>query len=1114
LRGGPTKETGGNGGYGGWGGGGGGGGDGPTNNGRYGIAGYGGGNGGSANNNGGAAGGGGAGLGGAVYNDFGTVIITSSTLAGNAASGGAGGASNSVNGQAGSGLGGAVFNDNGSLAVFYSTLDNNRADRGGAVFSIAHGGSFASVDLGNSILADSLDNADFWGANFGSTAAYIAAAPNLIQNNHGFAPPSGSPALLTGLSAELGPLVDNGGPTPTMAPLAGSPVINQGSSFLSNSFDQRGLPRIYNNGLDLGAVELNPAAITVNTSNEANTNASSLALFQAVELADGTLTRAGLSTAQDNLVQGDPASGVTTIQFAANLAGQTIRATSAMDNAFGPTAFNVSNTNLTIIGLTGNQGVTLDGPGAAGNLRLFRVAPGASLTLKNLTLKGGNAVGYQGGNANNAGGGGGGSAGLGGAILNQGNLTLVNSTLTGDTAQGGAGGQSSPSFSAGGGGGGAGLQYTGVVALAQAGGDFGGRGGNDVLGGPGYAGGGGGGGAGLGGAIFNDRYSSVTILNSTLYADQALGGNGGGGFAGGSAGQGAGGALFNYFGTVTVTNSTLAGNTAGRGGAIFSDQSPLALVPVVTLNNTILANSAGQVADYDTTAAADAAGSGGSNNLIVTNAGFQGGIVSSANPKVSTLANHGGPTPTLELLPGSPAIDTGNDTVLSFIAQAEGVATANATDQLGNARIFGAHIDLGAVEYHPLATSLAFVKQPATTTAGQKLTPVQVEVLDQFGNLLATDNSDPVTLSGAPFASGSTPITVQKGIATFNNLVIDKAGTYVLTAAVGNLTSAVAKPFTVNPAAPAALTYLTEPSNVTAGHAITPAVQVALFDRFGNLATNSTVSVTMSLANNPGGATLSGTRTVPAVNGVATFSTLTLTVAASGNTLKATDGGLSVTSTAFSVAAGAPAGVDIHGQPSNTVVGRAIDPGVRVVVVDAFGNTVTTSDRAVTLSLLSGPAHARLEGTTTVHAVDGVAVFGDLTLSRAGTYTLKASGGDLTPDRSVTFTVRPAEVRKEFVIHRGALREAGTPGRYEETVTFINIGGNTLHGPLGLLLGSLPKGVALTNAVGAYAHRPYLDALRSGGSLRPGQSVTVTLKFSGPPGLDDIRYSLDVLEGI
>jgi uncharacterized repeat protein (TIGR01451 family) len=104
-----------------------------------------------------------------------------------------------------------------------------------------------------------------------------------------------------------------------------------------------------------------------------------------------------------------------------------------------------------------------------------------------------------------------------------------------------------------------------------------------------------------------------------------------------------------------------------------------------------------------------------------------------------------------------------------------------------------------------------------------------------------------------------------------------------------------------------------------------------------------------------------------------------------------------------------PTGVDIHGQPSSTVVGRPISPAVTVSVVDAHGKTIPGSTQLVTLAIASGPAGAVLGGTTTVAAVDGVATFRDLTLNVPGTYTLTATGGRLTPDFSNSFTVAPAD---------------------------------------------------------------------------------------------------------
>jgi hypothetical protein len=185
-----------------------------------------------------------------------------------------------------------------------------------------------------------------------------------------------------------------------------------------------------------------------------------------------------------------------------------------------------------------------------------------------------------------------------------------------------------------------------------------------------------------------------------------------------------------------------------------------------------------------------------------------------------------------------------------------------------------------------------------------------------------------------------------------------------------------------------------------------------------------------------------------------------------------------------------------------------------VAVVDAHGNTVTHSSALVTLAIASGPAGARLEGHTTLHAVHGVATFSDLSLNVAGSYVLKATGGNLTPDLSFTFTVLPAAVTKDVAIHRGNWRAAGTRGSYEQTLTLTNISDSTLKGPLMLLLGPLPNGLTLTNATETHANRPSLDVLAIGGSLLPGKSVKVTLKFSGAAGGKDIAFSLDVMQGI
>ncbi|HSP14697.1 MAG TPA: hypothetical protein VLV78_08095 [Thermoanaerobaculia bacterium] len=74
------------------------------------------------------------------------------------------------------------------------------------------------------------------------------------------------------------------------------------------------------------------------------------------------------------------------------------------------------------------------------DMRLFYVASTGRLTLSNLTLFGGSALGLDGGGRALYGGNGGGAAGMGGAIFNRGVVILHNVTIIASAARGGRGG--------------------------------------------------------------------------------------------------------------------------------------------------------------------------------------------------------------------------------------------------------------------------------------------------------------------------------------------------------------------------------------------------------------------------------------------------------------------------------------------------------------------------------------------------------------------------------------------------------------------------------------------------------------------------------------------------
>jgi hypothetical protein len=113
----------------------------------------------------------------------------------------------------------------------------------------------------------------------------------------------------------------------------------------------------------------------------------------------------------------------------------------------------------------------------------------------------------------------------------------------------------------------------------------------------------------------------------------------------------------------------------------------------------------------------------------------------------------------------------------------------------------------------------------------------------------------------------------------------------------------VANPAAAEVAGP--LTFTKQPTNVAVGNAIKPAVAVSILNASGIVDNTANNAVTIGLGNNPSGGRLSGTTTVNAVAGVATFSDLSIDTIGVGYTLTASAGGLpSATSNSFNVTTG------------------------------------------------------------------------------------------------------------------------------------------------------------------------------------------------------------------
>jgi hypothetical protein len=357
------------------------------------------------------------------------------------------------------------------------------------------------------------------------------------------------------------------------------------------------------------------------------------------------------------------------------------------------------------------------------------------------------AIGGAGGDAGTGGGNGGagasGGAARGGAIYSEGLLTLVNSTFAGNLATGGNGGANTGvSFGSGGIGGsseGAGLFSAGApdtntvlnCTFSQniASGGVSGNGGTTPAG-MGRAGRNGG--SAFGGGI--DNASAMVLTNCTFFENNAVGGGGGNGGDGGGRGGGGGiggnavgGGLYNT-GMVSVVNCTFSksgalGGTNGLGGSgIVSGRNGsrgnsrggnIANVAKKKFGSFHLENSIvgvglagnagyGTIIDDDFNISADK-----SIKLKKANNSFP-----KTDPLIGDLADNGGPTETIALAPGSPAIDKINPTNAPDIDQ-RGFFRPQPTNGLS---------DIGAYELDLNSARILTQPKSATVTVGSNVT--------------------------------------------------------------------------------------------------------------------------------------------------------------------------------------------------------------------------------------------------------------------------------------------------------------------------------------------------------------------------------------------------------
>jgi hypothetical protein len=218
----------------------------------------------------------------------------------------------------------------------------------------------------------------------------------------------------------------------------------------------------------------------------------------------------------------------------------------------------------------------------------------------------------------------------GGGIINIGTLTVENSTISGNDASNGEGG---------------GILNIGTLTLRN----------TTVSGNTSSAGG------GVGGGISNRQGFVVNLYNSTITANSA---------------GGAGGGIRNNDGTVRLTNTILASNTAGTN-------------PDCTDSGGKTITSQGHNLVGDVTGCTFSTGTGD----------LMGTASSPIVPNLGPLQDNGGSTKTHALLTDSPAIDAGDPAT-----PGSGGFACEPADQRGTSRPQGDACDIGAFELAPASS--------------------------------------------------------------------------------------------------------------------------------------------------------------------------------------------------------------------------------------------------------------------------------------------------------------------------------------------------------------------------------------------------------------------------
>ncbi len=261
------------------------------------------------------------------------------------------------------------------------------------------------------------------------------------------------------------------------------------------------------------------------------------------------------------------------------------------------------------------------------------------------------------------------------------------------------------------------------------------------------------------------------------------------------------------------------------------------------------------------------------------------------------------------------------------------------------------------------------MQQPAVATACAAISPApSVQLRDAYGNDNQGSELVSVWLAGNPASgtlSGQTVVAAQNGRATFDDLWIDRAGDgYSLYAsAQASGASALSEPFRVSAGPPTHALVLDQPMRARSRVPLAPAPAAMLLDGCENPAVSATTVTTLSIASNPGAASLLGTTEVAASGGMVAFPGVSVDRPGSG----------------YQLAIGAPGVAPATTGPFDVFPGTASRYGV------------------------AGPT-APQSGAAASYDVSALDANGDVAWDYTGTATVQTSDPAATAPGAVTFT--------------------------------------------------------------------------------------------------------------